>query len=283
MNHSLAWAYLRLLPKMFRRQPSSVDFETLTLTWDQLAFDQQHYQRYARFFEIEQQRIHPLYCYILGQGPQLALLNHRDFPFAPAGVVHLRNQTLSHQPLLDDQPYRFSLSAQLEEQRANGYQLLLTSTLHQQDQLCAVNRTWALARLPGKVRRGDREPPPTPAYEPFASLVMPADVGRRYARVSGDYNPIHLRRWLARRFGFRQPIAHGMYSLMRVVSVIERQSGLRSRQIDVRFLRPVYLPSVSGLAYEDGAQGMHFELSDDHGHLQMAGHVNDRPPVISQE
>ena len=36
---------------------------------------------------------------------------------------------------------------------------------------------------------------------------LPADQGRRYAAVSGDYNPIHLYGWAARPFGFKQPIA----------------------------------------------------------------------------
>src|SRR6266487_1403229 len=51
--------------------------------------------------------------------------------------------------------------------------------------------------------------------EPHVVWELPADLGRRYAAVSGDRNPIHLYRLTAWLFGFRRPIAHGMWAAAR--------------------------------------------------------------------
>jgi acyl dehydratase len=40
---------------------------------------------------------------------------------------------------------------------------------------------------------------------------FPKDQGTRYAGVVNDYNPIHLYKFTANLFGFKKPIAHGMF------------------------------------------------------------------------
>lgn len=72
---------------------------------------------------------------------------------------------------------------------------------------------------------------------------LPEDLGRRYAAVSGDRNPIHLFAWSARPFGFRRPIVHGMWSLAHCLATIERRLSEQTR-VEVRFQRPLPLPST---------------------------------------
>ena len=47
------------------------------------------------------------------------------------------------------------------------------------------------------------------------------DLGRRYAAISGDYNPIHLGALSAKLFGFKQAIAHGMWSKARCLAALD--------------------------------------------------------------
>ena len=47
---------------------------------------------------------------------------------------------------------------------------------------------------------------------------LPGDLGRRYAAVSGDRNPIHLYALTAKAFGFPRQIAHGMWSKARCLA-----------------------------------------------------------------
>ena len=46
-------------------------------------------------------------------------------------------------------------------------------------------------------------------------IEIASGTGWRYARISGDFNPIHLTDRTAGMFGFKQSVAHGMWSLGR--------------------------------------------------------------------
>ncbi|MCW2747434.1 MAG: hypothetical protein JWP10_576, partial [Nocardioidaceae bacterium] len=69
------------------------------------------------------------------------------------------------------------------------------------------------------------------------------NLGRRYAAVSGDRNPIHLYPLTARAFGFRSNIAHGMWTKARAMAAL--QSRLPDAFIvDVEFKKPILLPAT---------------------------------------
>ena len=70
---------------------------------------------------------------------------------------------------------------------------------------------------------------------------LPGDLGRRYAAVSGDRNPIHMHPLTARAFGFPRPIAHGMWSMARCLAQLEGRLDERL-EATVSFRRPVPLP-----------------------------------------
>lgn len=305
--------YLKIVPRLKRRQHRDIEFAGVDMGWQSVAFSSAHYQRYLDFFDLndarETARVHPLYFYVLGQQAQLQLLAHKDFPFAPAGLVHLSNDVTLHGQFDAQQDYDLSLTARLVELNKAGFELEFITQFSQQGEIVVSNRTTAMARAPLRRKRGQqahnkgdneaaslaeganesgqetsqekhrevtqerRREVPEALLSPSVSLAMPAKAGRQYAKVSGDYNPIHLSQTMARWFGFRHAIAHGMYSLMRVVSVVERQEGMQAQQINARFVRPVFLPSVSGLAHDFIGAGCRFELSDEHGHLQLVGDI----------
>jgi acyl dehydratase len=83
---------------------------------------------------------------------------------------------------------------------------------------------------------------------------LAGDLGRRYAAVSGDHNPIHLYPLTAKALGFKRQIAHGMWSLARCVAVVENRLP-DAVTVDVIFKKPIFLPAsvAFGVAtYDDG-------------------------------
>ena len=62
-----------------------------------------------------------------------------------------------------------------------------------------------------------------------------------YARVSSDFNPIHLSDRAARFFGLRGAIAHGMWSLARSLAL--PTTPATPARIETQFLTPVQLPA----------------------------------------
>ena len=50
-----------------------------------------------------------------------------------------------------------------------------------------------------------------------------ADLGVKYAQVSGDWNPHHLWTWSSRLLGYKAPIAHGMWTMARCLSYLDQK------------------------------------------------------------
>ena len=79
---------------------------------------------------------------------------------------------------------------------------------------------------------------------------LDAAAGRRYAALSGDYNPIHLWGWSAKLFGFSKPIIQGMETVARCEAALARLVGAAHEkpwQMSVRFIKPVSLPAQAVL------------------------------------
>ncbi|AGH45935.1 MaoC/PaaZ C-terminal domain-containing protein [Paraglaciecola psychrophila] len=55
---------------------------------------------------------------------------------------------------------------------------------------------------------------------------LSSTLGRQYAKVSGDFNPIHLNKWLAKLFGFQQHIIHGMLTKSYCISALQKVTPL---------------------------------------------------------
>jgi acyl dehydratase len=75
------------------------------------------------------------------------------------------------------------------------------------------------------------------------TLDVMDNTGWRYARVSGDFNPIHLTARTAQMFGFKQAVAHGMWSLGRCLAAAAPHLPKGKMQVDTQFKLPVYIPS----------------------------------------
>ena len=104
--------------------------------------------------------------------------------------------------------------------------------------------------------------PPTAS----ADWKLPGDLGRRYAGVSGDSNPIRLHSLTARLFGFPSAIAHGMWTKARCLAALERDLP-DAYSVDVEFKRPILLPTTVGF----GRDGDRFAVrSGDTIHLEGA-------------
>jgi len=92
-----------------------------------------------------------------------------------------------------------------------------------------------------------REKPrvPTGAHE-IASYHLPEDAGLSFAKLTGDFNPIHWLPAYAKAAGFRNVILHGFGTLARCCEALNR--GLfagdvrKLRLLDVKFTRPLVLP-----------------------------------------
>lgn len=186
----------------------------------------------------------PTYPHVLAFPLQAKLMASPAFPLPLPGLIHLGNEITQQVSLYaDDEP---EITAHAEDLRPHpkGTAVDLVTHVRVRDAVAWSSRSTYLHRS-----RGDAEADPGPTAPdvpdalPSAQWRLPADLGQRYAAVSGDVNPIHLHPWAARAFGFPRAIAHGMWSLARTLATFgpEVQRPHTSR---AWFRKPILLPST---------------------------------------
>lgn len=116
-------------------------------------------------------------------------------------------------------------------------------------------------------RFGDEEPPsdlaelpPVPEGAETHQWRVPKNMGWRYARITGDFNPIHISRVLAKLLGFERDLIHGMWSAARCAGHMAGFDKQYPVQLDVLFKGPVYMGRESTLKLHNGDDQRLFEL-----------------------
>ena len=99
-------------------------------------------------------------------------------------------------------------------------------------------------------KKTDKARVPVDARE-IAFFKLKPDAGLDFAKLTGDFNPVHwVPRW-AKAFGFKNVILHGFGTMARAIEALNR--GLFAgdvtalQEIDVRFTRPLVLPARVGV------------------------------------
>ncbi len=219
------------------REGATVDREQLTAYDDVCGFDLRD-ELPATFLHV---LVFPL---------QLTLMVDRSFPFALPGLVHVRNRIVQHRPVDADEVLDLRATAQDLRPHAKGAQVDLVGEVRSGGELVWEGRSTYLAR--------GAKAPATAAPEPKELMVdlpeggapqaiwrIGKDMGRRYAAVSGDVNPMHLSRVAAKASGFPRILVHGMWTQARALAALTPRLP-DSYAVDVAFRRPLLLPATVG-------------------------------------
>jgi acyl dehydratase len=177
----------------------------------------------------------PTYPHVLAFGMHMDLL--AKAPFSAVGVVHIANRIVQHRPLLLGETLALSVSVSSLRPHRRGREFDFISEVRVGDELVWEDVSTNLKRGDGDetiAREPEFELPPV-----TAQWRLPDDLGRRYAAVSGDHNPIHLHAWSAKAFGFPRAIAHGMWTKARCLSALRLPDAFTA---EVRFKKPILLP-----------------------------------------
>ncbi|KAA2263462.1 hypothetical protein F0L68_09845 [Solihabitans fulvus] len=203
------------------------------------------------------------YPHVLAFPLQVKLMTDPGFPFALPGLVHVANRITQRRALSADEPLTLRVRALDLRPHERGSQFDVRSEVLVDGQAVWTDVSTYLRRdgSSGGGGGGTREGEPPAAPEPTALWRMPADLGRRYAAISGDRNPIHLYPLAARLFGFRRAIAHGMWSKARCVAAFEGRLPERLT-VEARFKLPVLLPATAAFTSARESDGWRFALRD---------------------
>lgn len=201
------------------------------------------------------------------------LMTQPEFPLPLVGLVHLKNRIAQHRELAEDEVFGVHVAVTANQSTERGLEFDLETTCTD----AAGKDVWtAVATILHRNKKPSRKKGPPPAEESrlseYKAVHAPVDIGRRYGRISGDMNPIHLYPLTAKMLGFDRHIAHGMWSMARCCALL--QEGLHRPPMELRaqFRQPLFLPARAALRYERQHENYVFSLiGRDSGKTHLTG------------
>jgi len=201
--------------------------------------DRGHVQRYNTAFGFLADTVPLTYLYLLAQRAQLATMLDCPIPFRIPGLIHVANRLALHAPLDMGASLILTTTLSLPPPSLSGAESCVLATQgFQDDELVFSCDSTYLIKRGQSTQRGT--PAPVEGAE-LGSWTLAPDAGRRYAALSGDWNPIHLWPWSAQLMGMRAPIIHGMHSVAMASALYQNASGEFATSLVCQFKKPIPL------------------------------------------
>lgn len=190
------------------------------------------------------------YPHVMISPVHLTMLTEPEYPLGLLGAVHLRNHAVRYRPLVEDDVLDLSAKVVGHRFRPQGVETDVDSWACGADgEVVWRERSTFLVR-----QKGLPEDPPSALADIFVwpedaeseeldAFRIPPDGGRRYAKISGDYNPIHMSKWAAKVFGFKRDIVHGMWGLARATANVPELASGGPVRVDAAFKGPLFMGS----------------------------------------
>ncbi|MBL8937337.1 MAG: hypothetical protein JNM69_22445 [Archangium sp.] len=245
--------------------PAGVTVPRLDATWAEVRVDAENLEQYRALCGFAGGETLPLpYPHVMASALHLALLSSPGFPVRLLGLVHLSNRIEA----FTDLPKAGGGQLHVWLEGHDDGERMQTFDLHTEWRDGATLRWRELTRFIVKKRapKRDAQAPLIERPRPVSTtpFVVPAGLGRRYSRVGGDINPIHLFDLTAKLFGFERAIIHGMWTLARCVAELKPEGPC---VVDVQFKRPVFIPSMVTLERVPVTGGEDFAVVSEKVHL----------------
>ena len=245
---------VNLLPGV--RKASASSFRGLSYARPSVATARGDVDAYSRVCSFPRKDTLPLpYPHMLAFPLHMAIMSDPAFPYPAIGMVHVENSITAHRAIGVGETLDVTASVAPPRAHAKGALLDFVTTVKSGGEVVWESTSVYLRRGPRVEGEAD---PGLAILEPPSGGVqwrLPADLGRTYAGVSGDHNPIHLYPWTAKALGFPRQIAHGMWTKARCIAAIENRLP-DAVTVEVAFKKPVFLPGTVSFAARQ-ADGEH--------------------------
>ena len=181
------------------------------------------------------------YLAVISQSLQMQMMTQEPFPFALLGLVHIRNVVKQSRKIGVNETITLSCKFGELKPHDKGLQFDFITQAKVGNEVVMEGLTTYLSRQKTSAAAPKNKDSAEPNYQSKGEWTVAENTGRRYALVSGDFNLIHIHAFTAKAFGFKQAIAHGMWSKAKALSQISLPDAYEA---DVSFKLPMYLPST---------------------------------------
>ena len=218
----------------------------------------------------------PTYIHILAFPLHLKLMSDPSFPFPAIGLVHVANEVTQLRHVNAGEKLSLRVAPTALEPHPRGRQFSVRTEARVGEDLVWREVSTVLKRGDGSAGpSGPSAKPSTDELPATATWKLRGDLGRRYASVSGDVNPIHMHPLSAKLFGFPSAIAHGMWTKAHCLAALEGRLP-DAFTAKVSFRRPIVLPATVAFAEAASSEGgLRFSVRDAHRSTpHLAGSVS---------
>ena len=280
---SSARLYLRAL-RTSGKSPGVIGaLPDITYARPRVILQAEHIARYAALCGFRPAQGVPLtYPQLLTFPLVMEFVGSSDCPWPAMGIVHLANAIEQHHHLCEGDAVRVEMRTGHVLAHDRGQVFTLDLRILRDGQL-VWQATQTLLRVGVSQPAGERYAGRLFDTRPLsrqADLVAPGDIGRRYGRVSGDMNPIHLSALSARLFGFRRAIVHGLWTKARALAALLPAVPVGRATAAVEFRSPLLLPARASLWTTRCTDRAAFEVRDAHGQrLHLRGELGFGAPL----
>lgn len=204
-----------------------------------------------------------LYPHVFSAPKHMAILSHKLFPIPVMGTLHFRNHSIQHRPIRIDEA--LDIDVELIESRIvkQGLEFDYTIQVRTDGELVWESITTYLKK--GKFGTDYQTSPNSdiiklmPETADKIDLYIPENIGKRYARICSDYNPIHISRTAAKLSGFKRDIAHAMWATANAISKLHIDILSQPVRVDLVFKGPLFLDSHSHMTAFQGDEMIRFD------------------------
>jgi hypothetical protein len=217
----------------------------------------------------------PTYPHVLAFPLHMAVMADGGFPFGAVGLVHVENRIVQRRSIGLGEELRLVVRPTPLQPHRRGQTFGLLTEAWANDELAWESTSTMLRRgkpqqpadgpQSGQIGHSEARRPEEPELTPSAEWRLGGDLGRRYASVSGDRNPIHMHALTAKPLGFPGAIAHGMWTKARCLAALEGRLP-DAFAVEVRFRKPIRLPGRVEFLGNAGDEGNHFAVRDAERH-----------------
>jgi MaoC like domain len=235
----------------------------------------------------------PTYPHVLAFPLHMAVMADGRFPFGAVGLVHVENAIEQRRPIALGEELTIRVRPTKLKPHSRGQTFSLLTKVLSGRRIVWESTSTMLRRGKGSTgSSADTKDRPKSELHQLLHLAegevdavrgerlaagvewkLGGDLGRRYASVSGDRNPIHMHSLTAKPLGFPRAIAHGMWTKARCLAALESRLP-DAFAVDVRFRKPILLPARVEFASAGEGEDIDFAVRDaKRGTPHLDGHV----------
>lgn len=225
-------------------------FPEIKAVINKISINPEKLKAYREICELQDDGMLPvLYPHVFTAPLHMAILSHKDFPIPLLGMLHFRNHLVQHRPIRDDELLDVEVSLAEHRIVKQGFEFDYLIKVESNGELVWNSITTYLKQ--GKFGKDYNISPRSDLIEPLkdakriAEFPIPADIGKRYARICSDFNPIHMSKTAAKLFGFRRDIAHAMWATAKSIGKLNLKSSGKPVRVDLGFKGPLFIESKS--------------------------------------